>query len=96
MSDVLDFMKGQVGRVFSVREISKEVDEDRFNRDKTWASHELKGLCSKGFIEATNGCYWIPPEEVEEADNLEDESEESQAAPIPSGEVPAPDPLPPE
>jgi hypothetical protein len=61
--------------VFSVREISKEVDEDRFERDKTWATHELKSLCSKGFIESINGCYWIPPVEEEEDEKKPEEGE---------------------
>jgi hypothetical protein len=92
MSDVLDFLKGQVGRVFSVREISKEVDEGRFERDKTWASHELKSLCSKGFIETTNGCYWIPPhEEEEEAEHLEKEGDENAPIESRSEEDPAKD-----
>lgn len=78
MSDVLDFLKEQTGRVFSVKEISKEVDQDRYDRDKTWASNELKGLVNKGFIEAINGCYWIPAEEKKGEERLEKEREESE------------------
>lgn len=78
MSEILDFLKAQTGRVFSVREVSKEVDSDRYDRDKTWASNELKGLCSKGFIEAINGCYWIAPEEDKNAERLEKELEEQE------------------
>lgn len=89
MSDVLDFMKGQVGRVFSVREISKEVDEDRFNRDKVWATHELKGLCNKGFIQTINGCYWIPPEEEKEEEELAKEPEKGEGGAIEGEESPA-------
>ncbi len=77
MSDVLDFLKEQTGRVLSVKEISKEVDQDRYDRDKTWAANELKGLCNKGFIEAINGCYWIPVED-KGAERLEKEREESE------------------
>ncbi len=80
MSDVLDFLKTQTGRVFSVREVSKEVNLDRYERDKAWASGELKGLCNKGLIEAINGCYWIPPEENKNAARLEQEREESERA----------------
>lgn len=71
-------MKGQVGRVFSVREISKEVDADRYARDKTWASRELKSLCNKGYIEAINGCYWIPPEEEKERENSDGNPENGE------------------
>ena len=78
MSDILDFLKGQTGRVFSVKEISKEVDSDRYDRDKTWAANELKGLCNKGLVEAINGCYWIPPEEDKNAKRLEKEREERE------------------
>jgi hypothetical protein len=80
MSEVLDFLKSRVGRVYSVREISKEVDPDRFERDKTWASHELKGLCNKGFIEVTNGFYWIP-QEKDRSEESENESEEREEKP---------------
>lgn len=76
MSDILDFLKAQTGRVFSVKEISKEVDSDRYDRDKTWAANELKSLCSKGFIDAINGCYWIEPEGDKNAERKEREKEE--------------------
>lgn len=81
MNEVLDFLKSRVGRVYSVREISKEVDPDRFERDKTWASHELKALCNKGFIEVTNGFYWIPREKDRDEHSSENESEEGHEEP---------------
>ncbi len=96
MSEILDFLKDQTGRVFSVKEISKEVDSDRYERDKTWAANELKGLCSKGFIEAINGCYWIKPEEDKNAERLEREREESERERLEalSGETPVHEPPP--
>ena len=78
MSDILEFLRAQPGRVFSVKEISKEIDADRYERDKTWASGELKGLCNKNFIEAINGCYWVPLQEDKNAVRLEEEREESE------------------
>lgn len=75
MSDVLDFLKENVGRVYKVREISKEVNEDLFKRDTTWAASDLKRLVSKGLIEAINGCYWIPPEEEKEKEEPVHEEE---------------------
>ncbi len=78
MSEILEFLKEQTGRVLSVKEISKEVDPDRYERDKTWAAPELKRLCGKGAIEAINGCYWVPAEEDKNAKRLEKEREESE------------------
>ena len=78
MSDVLEFLKDQSGRVFSVKEVGKEVDPDRYDRDKTWAASELLGLCSKGLIAAINGCYWIAPESDKNARRLEEEREEQE------------------
>ena len=60
---MLEFMEENKGRVMSIKEISKEVDSDRYNKDRTWAARELKQLWSRGFIEAINGCYWIPIKE---------------------------------
>jgi hypothetical protein len=77
-SDILDLLKGQTGRVLSVKEVSQQVDADRYGRDKTWAAGELKGLCSKGFIESINGCYWIPSEDDKNAARLEKEREENE------------------
>lgn len=77
-SDILDLLREQTGRVFSVKEVSQQVDADRYERDKTWAAGELKGLCSKGFIEAINGCYWIPNEEDKNTARLEKEREENE------------------
>jgi hypothetical protein len=73
MSDVLDFLKANIGRVYKVREISKEVNEDLFKRDTSWAASDLKRLCSKGLIEAINGCYWIPPAAEKEQEEPEHE-----------------------
>jgi hypothetical protein len=91
MSDVLDFLKANVGRVFKVREISKEVNEDLFKRDTTWAASDLKRLCSKGLIEAINGCYWVPPEqEKEEAEpeHAEEADDEIQTSEAPANDAP--------
>ena len=93
MSEIVDFLKGQTGRVFSVKEVSREVSPDRYERDQTWASSELKKLCNKGLIEAINGCYWIPPDEDKNASRLEDEQEESEKVQLEalSGEDPPPE-----
>ncbi len=76
--EILEFLREQTGRVYSVKEISKEVDRDRYERDQTWAGGELKGLCSKGLIEAVNGCYWVPDEEDKKAARAQKEKEESE------------------
>jgi len=93
MSEILDFLKDQTGRVFSVKEVSKEVSQDRYERDQTWASSELKKLCNKGLIEAINGCYWIPPEEDKNEARLEEEKEELEKERLEalSGEGPPPE-----
>jgi hypothetical protein len=72
-TDILDHLRAQSGRVFSVKEVSKEVDRDRYERDPIWAAGDLKGLCSRGLIEAINGCYWVPEEEDKNAARLEEE-----------------------
>ncbi len=61
-SEILELFQEHKGRVFSTREVSKEVDSMRYDRDRTWASTELKKLCNLGLIQAINGCYWIPDE----------------------------------
>ena len=94
MSEILEFMKTQTGRVFSVREVSKEVDPDRYERDKTWAAGELKGLCGKGWIQTVNGCYWIPAEHDKNASRLEKEraeKEEERIAALSAEEAPPPE-----
>jgi hypothetical protein len=66
-SEVLEFFEENKGRILSVKEVSKEVDDARYQKDRTWAARELKQLWSKGYIEAINGCYWIPIKEDKES-----------------------------
>ncbi len=67
-SETLEFFEARKGQIFSAKDVSKELDERRYQKDKTWASGELKSLWSKGFIQAINGCYWIPEEGDKEED----------------------------
>ncbi len=67
-SEALDFFEANKGQIFSVKDVSKELDERRYLKDKTWAARELKSLWSKGFIQAINGCYWIPEDEDKKED----------------------------
>lgn len=91
-SEILDFLQDRKGRVFSVKEVSKEVDEDLYERDRTWALGELKKLCSKGLIEAINGCYWIPNEEEAEEEKEKHGHEEGEEATLEGDEPTSPEP----
>lgn len=77
-SDVLEFLESRKGRVFSVKEVSKELDPQRYETDRTWAWSELKKLCTKGLIEPINGCYWVPNEEEKSEEAIETVEGENQ------------------
>jgi len=67
-SEALELLQENKGRIFSVKEVSKELNPRLYDKDKTWAARELKQLWSKGLIEAINGCYWIPIKEEKKWD----------------------------
>ena len=77
-SEALELLDENKGRVFSVKEVSKELNPKLYDKDKTWAARELKQLWSKGMIEANNGCYWIPIKEDKPSDQEDDKSEHEE------------------
>lgn len=85
-SEALELLESNKGRIFSIKEVSKELDSKLYEKDKTWAARELKQLWSKGLIEAINGCYWIPDKEDKKSEP-EEKGVETEQGTQPTGET---------
>jgi hypothetical protein len=73
---IYEFMLSRRGVPFSVREISKEVDRRRADKELRWAYTPLKRLALREKIHMTNEGYFLIPLE-EERDKEKQDADES-------------------
>jgi DNA-binding IclR family transcriptional regulator len=58
---ILQFLQHSPGSLYSIKEVSKRVDRDRYREDANWARPYLRALLEKGLIaQDVSGCYYLP------------------------------------
>ena len=69
--DILQLLSSSPGTLFSLKEIGKKVDRNRYREDPNWARAILTGMVRKALIEKDDSGHYFVPEFEEEDDDDE-------------------------
>jgi hypothetical protein len=58
-ADIIELLAHNKGRLFSVKEVGRSIDRNRFQEEHLWARHALKALEEKGEIQLDGAGYYF-------------------------------------